>query len=147
MLNLYEKCTKKRCFFGPSIWRVFWKGLGRVLGGQNPRFLLFFQCFFEVVFEARFGRRKNRAKKPKKAQKAIFLSWAPVIPRPVGRDIERGNTKISESLVVEFRCWCLVFDVEVDDISLARRAPPSVGGGLKTPWGGHRRPPTLGSRR
>ena len=48
MLNLYEKCMKKRCFFGPSIWRAFWEGLGRVLGGPNPRFSQFFRCFFDI---------------------------------------------------------------------------------------------------
>ena len=37
--------------------------------------------------------------------------------------------------------WCLMLKLLV--IGLARRAPPSVGGGLKTPGGGHRRPPSL----
>ena len=68
--------------------------------------------------------------------------------RAWGEIIERGNTKISETLVDRpFDVGVLVFDVGVVDIDLARRAPPSVGGGLKTPWVGHRRPPTLGSRR
>ena len=34
-----------------------------------------------------------------------------------------------------------MFDVEIDDGGLARRAPPSVGGGLKLPRRKHRRPP------
>ena len=38
-----------------------------------------------------------------------------------------------------------MFDVEVDDGGLARRAPPSVGGGLETPGGEDYRPPTLGA--
>ena len=43
-----------------------------------------------------------------------------------------------------FDVGVLVFDVEVDDTGLARRAPPSVGGGLKAPKEGHRRLPNFG---
>ena len=49
---------------GPSILEPFWEGLGRVLGGRNPRFSLFFRCFFEVFFDQRFGKQKNREKPP-----------------------------------------------------------------------------------
>ena len=65
----------------------FWKGFGK----QKSSICAFFRCFFEVVFEARSGRRKNRAKKPKKTQKAIFLSRAPVYGTCLGRDYREGK--------------------------------------------------------
>ena len=57
---------------------------------------------------------------------------------------EGKHENIGDTCGSAIRCWCLVFDVAVDDGSLARRAPPTVGGGLKTPGGGPP-PPTLPS--
>ena len=105
------------------------------------------RCLFEVVFEARFGRRKNRPKKPKKTQKAIFLSRAPVYGTCLGRDYREGkHENLMRHLQQGVRCWCLVFDVGVVACCLARRAPPSVGGGLNSPRGGPPPPPHLCAR-
>ena len=49
----------------------FWEGFGRVLGGQNPRFLHIFRHFFDVNFDMHFGRRKNRDF----PQEKIIFSW------------------------------------------------------------------------
>ena len=125
--------------FGTSILEGFRMSFGRVLGGQNPRFSHFFRCFFVVVFEARFGRRKNRAKKPKKTQKAIFLSRAPVYGTCLGRDYREGKHEIlMRHLQQGLWCWCLVFDVAVLANLSRTLGTPSVGGGieLKTPGGG-----------
>ena len=89
--NIEQKSMKNRMFFGTSILIGFWEGFGRGLGGQNPRFSHIFRCFFDVVFQARFGRRKNRPRWANEPQKAIFLGWAPVIPRPVGKGKDRGK--------------------------------------------------------
>ena len=53
---------KKCMFLGTSILSGFWKGFGRVLGGQSPLFSNFFRCCFEVEL----GRRFENAKKPEK---------------------------------------------------------------------------------
>ena len=38
-------------FFRGSILKPFWEGLGRVLGGQNPRKIELFHIFGDVVLE------------------------------------------------------------------------------------------------
>ena len=78
-------------FFGTSILKAFWEGLGMVLGDQNSWFSHFFRCFFEVVFAARLGRAKNRPKRPNKTQKVDFWTWFPVVPTLLGREKERGS--------------------------------------------------------
>ena len=67
----------------------FWKDFGKVLGGQNPRFSLFFRCFFDVIFEVRFGRRKNREKNAKTSF-AARLKTGPAECAWPGGEIERG---------------------------------------------------------
>ena len=148
MLSLYEKCTKKHCFFGPSIWKGFWWGTGRVLGGQNPRFSHFFRYFFVVVFEARFGWRKNRPKMQKNQTFPLFGVGFAVYGTCLGRDYREGKHEIlMRHLQQGLRCWCLVFDVAVDDGGLARPATPSVGGGsyfIEDPRGGTAAHPPFG---
>ena len=73
------------------------------------------------------------------------MSRAPVYGTCLGRDYGRGNTKISETLVdrpFDVGVWCLMLGLK--HINLARRAPPSVGGGLKTPRGGTAAHPPFG---
>ena len=62
-----------------------------IFGNLGCLALGFVALRFEVVFEARSGRRKNRAKKPKKTQKAIFLSRAPLYGTCLGRDYREGK--------------------------------------------------------
>ena len=41
--------------FGTSILEGFWKGLGMVGGGQNPRFSHFFRDLFDAKFGMQLG--------------------------------------------------------------------------------------------
>ena len=77
--------------FGTSILEGFRKGFGRGLGGQNPWFSHFFRCFFDVILQAQLERQKKRPRWANKTQKAIFWSWAPVIPRLLGKGKDRGK--------------------------------------------------------
>ena len=148
MLNLYEKCTKKRCFFGPSIWRAFWEGLGRVLGGQNPRFSHFFRCFFDIIFQARFGRRKNRPKMRKNQTFPLFGVGFAVVPRLLGKGKDRGKNTSDRiartNCSKECRDWPAVIGQSQLEINLARRWHTFGGRRIEGPRGGHRRLPKLG---
>ena len=57
------KTTRKFCMFlGTSILKGFWKGFGRVLGGQNSWFSHLFRNCFDAKFGVQIGRAKNRKK-------------------------------------------------------------------------------------
>ena len=90
MKDVVENALKNRMFFGTSVLIGFWKGFGRGLESQNPRFLRFFRCFFEVVFEARSGRAKNRPKRPNKTEMVDFCLGIPVVPPPPGERQREG---------------------------------------------------------
>ena len=78
--KIEHKSMKNGMFLGTSFLSAFWRGFGRVLGGQNPRFSHFFRCFFEVNFKARSGRAKNRPKRPTRRRWWNFGSgfrWSP----------------------------------------------------------------------
>ena len=79
---------KNRMLFGTSILTGFWEGFGRGLGEAK---ILDFRIFFDVIFQARLERRKKRPRWANKTQKAIFLGWAPVIPRLLGKGKDRGS--------------------------------------------------------
>ena len=66
-------------------------GFREGFGNQNPKFSHFFRGFGDVIFRARFEKRKKRPRCPNKTQKAQICSWAPVIPRPVGKGKDRGK--------------------------------------------------------
>ena len=51
-------------FFGTSILKAFWEGLGMVLGGQNPRFSHFFREKTQAKNNKIFGRQKKRILRP-----------------------------------------------------------------------------------
>ena len=51
-------------FFGTSILKAFWEGLGMILGGQNPWFSHFFREKMEAKNKMIFGRLKNRILRP-----------------------------------------------------------------------------------
>ena len=51
-------------FFGTSILKAFWEGLGMVLGGQNPRFSHCFREKTQAKNKKKFGRPKNRILRP-----------------------------------------------------------------------------------
>ena len=51
MLNLYEKCMKKRRFFGPSIWKAFCEGLGRFGEAEILDFRIFFVIFSKQILK------------------------------------------------------------------------------------------------
>ena len=65
----------------------FWEGFGK----PKSSIFAFFPCFFDVIFQARFERRKNRPRWANKTQKAQICSWAPVIPRLLGKGKDRGK--------------------------------------------------------
>ena len=121
--------------FGTSILEGFWTGFGRVFGDQNPGFSHFCRCFFEVIFEARFGRAKSRPKRPNKTEKAHFESWAPVIPRPVGKGKDRGKN-FRSNCAKECRDWPAVIGQSQFEMSLARRWHTFGGRRIETPRGG-----------
>ena len=82
----------ENCMFsGTSFLDGFWKGFGRGLGGQNPRFSHLFRCFFDVIFQARFGRRKNREKMRKNQTFPLFGVGFAVVPRLLGKGKDRGK--------------------------------------------------------
>ena len=85
------KSMTNRMFRGTSILIRFGENFGKGLGSQNRRFSHAFPCFFDVIFQARLERRKNRPRWANKTQKAQICSWAPVIPRPVGKGKDRGK--------------------------------------------------------
>ena len=51
-------------FFGTSILKAFWTGLGMVSGGQNPSFFNFFREKTQAKNKKIFGRQKNRILRP-----------------------------------------------------------------------------------
>ena len=85
MKDVVENALKNHVFFGASIW----KGFGRGLAGQNPRFSRFFRCFFEANFKGFFGRLKNRKKWPTRRGGA-YLEAGPAECAEPGGEIERG---------------------------------------------------------
>ena len=135
-----QKSLKNRMFVGTSISEAFWKAFGRVLGGQNPQFSHFFRCFFDVVFRERFGGRKNRPRWANKTQKAIFLSWAPVIPRLLGKGKDRGKNTSDRiartNCSKECRDWPAVIGQSQLEMSLARRWHTFGGRRIESPQGG-----------
>ena len=64
----------------------FWKGFGKPKSSIFAFFSMFFRCHFSNAI--RKGQKSTQ--EPNKTQKAHFESWAPVIPRLLGRDLERG---------------------------------------------------------
>ena len=80
-------------FFRTSILEGFWEGLGRVLGGQNPRFSHFFRNFFDAKFGVQFGRAKNRKKGSKKRFSLIFLVMQRSV-RPWGEGKRMGGRQL-----------------------------------------------------
>ena len=79
---------------GTSILRGFWEGLGRVLGGQNPRFSHFFRNFFEANFGRRLGKAKDRKKeRPPEVCRRFWVGPAECAEAR-GRDREGVNPDI-----------------------------------------------------
>ena len=74
-------------FFGTSILKAFWEGLGMVLGGQNPCFSHFFREKMEAKSKMILGRLKNRILRPKK--KFIPNFWRSVRVR--GKEQKDGG--------------------------------------------------------
>ena len=93
-------------FLRTSILRGFWEGLGRVLGGQNPRFLLFFRNFFDAKFGMQFGRTKNRKKGSKKQFSLIFLVMQRSV-RPWGEGKRMGGRQLGRQLGMN--SWPAIF--------------------------------------
>ena len=87
------KSMTNRMFFGTSVLIGFWKGFGRGLGGQNPRFSHFFRCFFDANFRVQLGKAKNRNKRPKKFLVCDFGVAAAVCAALGGRIIGWGEGK------------------------------------------------------
>ena len=143
-----QKSMKNRMFFGISILSRFWKGFGRVLGGQNPRFSHFFRCFFDIIFQARFGRRKNRPKMRKNQTFPLFGVGFAVVPRLLGKGKDRGKNTSDRiartNCSKECRDWPAVIRQSQLGLSLARRWHTCGGQRIiESPQGGgHRRPPT-----
>ena len=84
-------------FWGTSILRGFGEGLGRVLGGQNPRFSHLFRNFFVAKFRMQFGRAKNRKKGSKKRFSLIFLVMQRSV-RPWGEGKRIGGRQLGRHL-------------------------------------------------
>ncbi len=57
MEKILRKTSKKLTFFRTSIWKGFWKGFGRILGGPKPRFG---HIFGKVREEEREGKKKEK---------------------------------------------------------------------------------------
>ena len=88
----------KNCMFlGTSILNAFWRGLGRLLGGQNHQFSHFFRHVFDAKFGVQFGRAKNRKKCSKKK---FFLIFAVVrrSVRPWGEGKRMGGRQLGRHL-------------------------------------------------
>ena len=73
----------------------------------------------------------------------LFLDGAPVVPELLGRDNREGSKSLDKILSLALRGGFQDFDDRDHGYGLARFAPPSVGGGLKTPRGGTPPPPHL----
>ena len=146
--------------FGTSILEGFRKGFGRGLGGQNPWFSHFFRCFFDVILQAQLERRKKRPRWANKTQKAIFWSWAPVIPRLLGKGKDRGKNTSDRiartNYSKECRDWPAVIGQSQLEMNPARcwhtfggrRIESPQGGdtaGHPTPWAPRPSPPGHGS--
>ena len=133
--------------FGTSILSGFWEGFGRGLGGQNPWFSHFFRCFFDVILQAQLERRKKRPRWANKTQKAIFWSWAPVIPRLLGKGKDRGKNTSDRiartNCSKECRDWPAVIGQSQLEKYLARRGHTFGGRRIEGPQGGTPPPPTL----
>ena len=146
MQKLWPKTSKKSIFFETSIWKGFWIGFGRVLGSQKPRFSHFFRCFFDVIFEARFEEAKNRKKSRQQHRRQNFgagLRWGGSSWGEKKRGVARSVLRY-QNLDAEHSAKILLNLAYLAFCNPARFAPPTVGGGLKTPRGDHRRPPTFG---
>ena len=121
--------------------------LGRVWGGQNPRFSHFFRCFFDVIFQARFGRRKNREKMRKNQTFPLFGVGFAVVPRLLGKGKDRGKNTSDRiartNCSKECRDWPAVIGQSQLEINLARCWHTFGGRRIEDPQGGHRRPPSL----
>ena len=72
----------------------------------------------------------------------LFLDGAAVVPELLGRDNREGSKSLDKILSLALRVGFQEFDDRDHGYDSARFAPPSVGGGLKAPKGGHRRIPT-----
>ena len=128
-------------FFGISILIGFREGFGRGLGSQNRRFSHFFPCFFDVIFQARLERRKNRPRWANKTQKAQICSWAPVIPRLLGKGKDRGKNTSDRIARKNVKIGLLRFDRASWLLNLARCWHTFGGRRIESPPGwGHRRP-------
>ena len=113
----------------------FWKGFGRALGGQNPRFSQFFRCFFDVIFQARFGRRKNREKMRKKQTFPLFGVGFAVVPRPLGKGKDRGFEHFRSNCAKECRDWPAVIGQSQLEMNPARRWHTFGGRRIESPQG------------
>ena len=103
----------------------FWEGLGK------PKSLIF--TFFSMFFRSKIQSATRKGQKFEKKAKGLHFSasWCRVggvPPLPGERRRERSWGRAS---VCGYPARC---------------RSPSVGGGLKTPRGDHRRPPTFGFR-
>ena len=83
-----KKSMKNRMFFESAIWEAFWKGFGRVLGGQNPWFSSFFRSKMQAKNEMDWRRRKNRILEPKKQT----ADSAPRIAQVRGKELKDGGS-------------------------------------------------------
>ena len=138
--NIEQKSMKNRMFFGTSILKGFWKGFGRVLGSQNPRFSHIFRCFFDVIFQARFGRRKNREKMRKKQTFPLFGLGFAVVPPLLGKGKDRGKNTSDRiartNYLKECRDWPAVIVQSQLEMNLARCWHTFGGRRIESPRGG-----------
>ena len=79
---------KKCMFFGTSILSGFWKGFGKVLGGQNLRFSSFFRQKMQAKNEMDWRRRKNHILEPQKQT----ADEAPRIAQVRGKELKDGGS-------------------------------------------------------
>ncbi len=56
--KIVQTSMKNCMFFRSAILQAFWHDIGTVLGGQNPRFLIYFRLKTEAKNEMNFGRQK-----------------------------------------------------------------------------------------
>ena len=114
---------------------------GRVWGGFWETKILDFRIFVDVFSKSFLKRVPEGDKVDQKCEKTKLFRFLVVGLRCTGRAwggiIGRGNMKISRDTCNKtIRCWCLVFDVEVDDIGLARRWHTFGGRRIEDPRGG-----------
>ena len=83
-----KKSMKNRMFFESAIWEAFWKGFGRVLGGQNPWFSSFFRSKMQAKNEMDWRRRKNRILEPQKQT----ADEVPRIAQVRGKELKDGGS-------------------------------------------------------